>query len=554
MKKAERKKQKLVQSSDDKDEEQERKPKIEFAPNSSPFPDPWSLTRSPVSDARQEDAPPPPIRRGDADVPCARAAAAAAAAKPARLRVVPPRRRWSPVTRRRLAASFGWRRRASYPIHPAPCRRPQEAETPKSQLPTAKADRSTSDAMPLLRRLPAAPHRTPIHHDQHLHLFNTHNTRNRGEKVQYDRATISSLPVTCLRIRYSSNNPVRHLRGIPSSRCHAAADPAPSKIPGGGSGALEAGVVGWRDLLLQVGEVLSLGFPVWVASACAVALWRPPAFLWVSPMAQIVGISFTMLGMGMTLTLDDLKTALLMPKELAAGFLLQYSVMPLSGFLISKLLNLPTYYAAGLILVSCCPGASLCGRGNVALSVLMTAASTFAAAFLTPLLTSKLAGQYVAVDPMGLFVSTSQVVLAPVLLGALLNQYCNGLVQLVSPLMPFIAVATVAVLCGNAIAQNASAILSSGLQVVMSVCWLHASGFFFGYVLSRTIGIDISSSRTISIEVGMQNSVLGVVLASKHFGNPLTAVPCAVSSVCHSVYGSLLAGIWRSLPPNDKGQ
>jgi BASS family bile acid:Na+ symporter len=70
--------------------------------------------------------------------------------------------------------------------------------------------------------------------------------------------------------------------------------------------------------------------------------------------------------------------------------------------------------------------------------------------------------------------------------------------------MPFIAVATVAVLCGNAIAQNASAILSSGLQVVMSVCWLHASGFFFGYVLSRTIGIDISSSRTISIEVGMQ--------------------------------------------------
>ena len=97
-----------------------------------------------------------------------------------------------------------------------------------------------------------------------------------------------------------------------------------------------------------------------------------------------------------------------------------------------------------------------------------------------------------------------QVVLAPVLLGALLNQYCNGLVQLVSPLMPFIAVATVAVLCGNAIAQNASAILASGSQVVLSVGCLHASGFFFGYVLSRLLGIDISSARTISIEVGMQ--------------------------------------------------
>jgi len=183
----------------------------------------------------------------------------------------------------------------------------------------------------------------------------------------------------------------------------------------------------------------------------------------------------------------------------------------------------------------------------------MTAASTFAAAFMTPLLTSKLAGQYVAVDPMGLFVSTSQVVLAPVLLGALLNQYCNGLVQLVSPLMPFIAVATVAVLCGNAIAQNASAILSSGVLVVLSVGCLHACGFFFGYVLSRILGLDISSARTISIEVGMQNSVLGVVLATKHFGNPLTAVPCAVSSICHSVYGSILAGIWRSMPPT-KGE
>lgn len=184
----------------------------------------------------------------------------------------------------------------------------------------------------------------------------------------------------------------------------------------------------------------------------------------------------------------------------------------------------------------------------------MTAASTFAAAFMTPLLASKLAGQYVAVDPMGLFVSTSQVVLAPVLLGALLNQYFNPLVELVSPLMPFIAVATVAVLCGNAIAQNASAILASGVQVVLSVCCLHGSGFFFGFVLSRLLGIDTASARTISIEVGMQNSVLGVVLAGKHFGSPLTAVPCAVSSICHSVYGSILAGIWRSMPPNDKGE
>ncbi|KAK1324367.1 hypothetical protein QJS10_CPA01g00599 [Acorus calamus] len=85
--------------------------------------------------------------------------------------------------------------------------------------------------------------------------------------------------------------------------------------------------------------------------------------------------------------------------------------------------------------------------------------------------------------------------------------------------MPFIAVATVAILCGSAIAQNASAILTSGLQVVLSCCALHASaGFFFGYVLSRTMGIDVSSSRTISIEVGMQHGIRTEVTIPKHGG------------------------------------
>ena len=56
---------------------------------------------------------------------------------------------------------------------------------------------------------------------------------------------------------------------------------------------------------------------------------------------------------------------------------------------------------------------------------------------------------------------------------------------------------------------------------------------------------DVTVARTVSIEVGMQNSGLGVVLARKHFADPLTAVPCAISSVFHSVIGSLLAGWWR---------
>ncbi|XP_008226350.1 PREDICTED: probable sodium/metabolite cotransporter BASS1, chloroplastic [Prunus mume] len=314
----------------------------------------------------------------------------------------------------------------------------------------------------------------------------------------------------------------------------------------------------FRDWVEVVGEAVSTAFPIWVALGCLLGLIKPSSFNWVTPNLTILGITLTMLGMGMTLTFDDLRGALAMPKELLAGFVLQYSVMPLSGYAVSMLLNLPSYYAAGLILVGCCPGGTASNivtyiaRGNVALSVLMTAASTLSAVIMTPFLTAKLAGQYVAVDAAGLLFSTLQVVLLPVLAGAFLNQYFQGLVKFVSPLMPPIAVATVAVLCGNAIAQSSSAILMSGKQVVLAAALLHASGFFFGYVLSRILGIDVSSSRTISIEVGMQNSVLGVVLASQHFGNPLTAVPCAVSSVCHSILGSALAGIWRQSVPTQK--
>ncbi|KAG5570134.1 hypothetical protein H5410_059900 [Solanum commersonii] len=310
------------------------------------------------------------------------------------------------------------------------------------------------------------------------------------------------------------------------------------------------------DWIQSVGETISVLFPLWVALGCLIGLLKPSSYNWVKPEWTVMGITLTMLGMGMTLTFDDLRGALAMPKELFCGFVLQYSVMPLSGYFVSKLLNLPSHYAAGLILVGCCPGGTASNivtyiaRGNVALSVLMTAASTLSAVVMTPFLTEKLAGQFVAVDAVGLFMSTLQVVLLPVLAGAFLNQYFKGLVKFVSPLMPPIAVATVAVLCGNAIAQSSSAILMSGQQVVIATALLHASGFFFGYVLSRMLGVDVSSSRTISIEVGMQNSVLGVVLATQHFGNPLTAVPCAVSSVCHSIFGSALAGIWRRSIPD----
>ncbi|MCO5553438.1 hypothetical protein L7F22_006959 [Adiantum nelumboides] len=304
-------------------------------------------------------------------------------------------------------------------------------------------------------------------------------------------------------------------------------------------------------------ELLSSAFPIWVALACAAALAKPNAFAWIRGGWQIFGLTITMLGMGMTLSFEDFGAAFSMPKELLAGVLLQYTVMPSAGAFFSHLFQLPPHYAAGLVLVACCPGGTASNvvtylsRGNVALSVIMTSVSTFLAVVMTPFLTAKLAGQYVAVDATALFVSTLQVVLLPVLGGVAMAHYFPKFVSRISPIAPLVAIIAVAGLCASAIAQNSQAILSSGGQILLAVCCLHAAGFFFGYLLSRFLGFQDSIARTISIEVGMQNSVLGVVLANQHFSNPLSAVPCAVSSVCHSILGSFIAAMWRIFS-NDK--
>ena len=81
-----------------------------------------------------------------------------------------------------------------------------------------------------------------------------------------------------------------------------------------------------RRLVEAAGEAVSTAFPIWVALGCLLGLVRPSSFSWVQPKWTVMGITVTMLGMGMTLTLDDLRGALAMPKELLAGFVLQYSV------------------------------------------------------------------------------------------------------------------------------------------------------------------------------------------------------------------------------------
>ena len=293
-------------------------------------------------------------------------------------------------------------------------------------------------------------------------------------------------------------------------------------------------------------------FPVWVLVACSLALVEPGWFTWFRGEAIVIGLAVIMLGMGITLSVEDFARVATRPTTVAAGFLAQFLIMPTAGWFVATACGLETPFAVGLILVACCPGGtasnvvSYIARADVALSVLMTTCTTIGAVVLTPLLTKLLAGRLVEVDGWGLFFSTLQVVVLPVAAGVAINRWLPRVVQAVLPVAPLVSVVTIALVCASVIGQNAAAVMASGPRLLAAVVLLHSIGFGVGYLFSRLLGYDRTVSRTISIEVGMQNSGLGVVLAQKHFpAEPLTAVPCAISSVTHSVIGSLLAGWWR---------
>jgi len=258
-----------------------------------------------------------------------------------------------------------------------------------------------------------------------------------------------------------------------------------------------------------------------------------------------------MLVMGLTLTLDDFKRVLQDRRRVLAGAILQYTIMPMLGFVLGGVLGLEPWLAAGLILVSCCPGGTasnvvtFIAGADLPLSVAMTTASTLSATIMTPLLTQGLAGTIVPVDALALFRDIVNIVILPVLGGAALNSTFPSAVAKISVVAPAIAVLVVALICASTIAKSASAVLTAGPTLLVAIALLHVGGFSLGYLVSKyLLRFDEKACRTNSIEVGMQNSTLGAVLALAHL-HPLAAVPCAISACMHSILGSALAGLWR---------
>ena len=285
-----------------------------------------------------------------------------------------------------------------------------------------------------------------------------------------------------------------------------------------------------------------------VIGVAVLGIAYPPALTWVGPYIPWM-LGLVMFGMGMTLSVDDFKGVLSHPLEVGIGVFAQFLLMPLIAWGLVKAFGLPPELAIGVVLVGTCPGGTASNviaylaKGDVALSVSMTMVTTLLAPLVTPALTYFLAGAWIEISMYAMMVSIAQMVLAPVLLGLLVHHYCGGLVEKVSPLLPVFSVAMIVTLVGGVVALSAGKLLEVGALMAAVVILHNGCGLALGYLLACACKLDSRKSRTVSIEVGMQNSGMAASLALLYF-SPAAAIPGAIFSVWHNISGSLLANFF----------
>ena len=297
--------------------------------------------------------------------------------------------------------------------------------------------------------------------------------------------------------------------------------------------------------LEKIGSFVSKYMAAIVIIVAAVALFLPPIFLWVTPNISLL-LGVIMFGMGMTLKFRDFQEIFKSPRDVLAGALAQFTIMPALAYFLAKIFSLPPELAAGVILVGTCPGGTssnvmtYLAKGNVALSVSMTMLTTILAPIITPLLTWWLVGEWIQVSLSAMMISICQIVILPIILGIAANTFFSDTVKKFTKILPLISITAIILIVGGVVAVNAQKLMAVGL-IIGGVVMLHnLLGYFFGFIIARLLKMDLSKSKAISIEVGMQNSGLATSLAILHFG-AAAAIPGAIFSVWHNISGSIAA-------------
>ena len=180
------------------------------------------------------------------------------------------------------------------------------------------------------------------------------------------------------------------------------------------------------------------------------------------------------------------------------------------------------------------------------MSVSMTILSTLLAPIVTPALVYLLAGRWVEVSILAMFISVVKVILLPILAGILVQRLSPKTIEKSKDVFPLISSAAIILIIAGIIGANSEKIAQSGLIVLIIVAIHNALGLLAGLLVAKVAKMDYDKATALAIEVGMQNSGLAIQLATANFAlNPLATLPGAIFSIWHNISGSIFASIRR---------
>jgi bile acid:Na+ symporter, BASS family len=272
-----------------------------------------------------------------------------------------------------------------------------------------------------------------------------------------------------------------------------------------------------------------------------------------------ISLGIIMLGMGLSLVPADFKRIFLYPKAIAIGLFNQIVLLPVVGFglvLIFGLQNL--YLAVGIMILAACPGGptsnliSHISRGDTALSISLTAISSMIAVITIPLIVNfSLAyflqqGEYVPLPVFATIFKLTLITLLPVMIGMYIRAKAQSFagkmekpVKIVSALLLFLIIFA-------AINTNRDIFVSSFRDVGTPALMLNVLMLLIGYITARFFKLNLAQGISISVESGIQNGTLGILIASSMLQNDVMAISPAIYSLIMFVTAGVIIA-WTNL-------
>ncbi|MEL6138517.1 MAG: bile acid:sodium symporter family protein [Cyanobacteria bacterium J06628_6] len=264
-----------------------------------------------------------------------------------------------------------------------------------------------------------------------------------------------------------------------------------------------------------------------------------------------------MLGMGLGLTLADFRRVVVEPKPVLLGLAAQLVMLPILGLLLAAVFPLSPELAVGVVILAACPGGptsnlvSYLVRGNVALSITLTAISSLVTVFTIPLVVNLGMRQFLgeAVTLQLPFLTTvlqiAVITLIPVSLGMLLHHYLPQFAAKVEKGVKWLSLFFLALIIVGLLVKERANVAGFFAQVGVVTLTLNVLAMGVGYAIATLARLDYPSAKAITVEVGIQNGTLAIAVASAPtlLNNPTMAIPAAIYSLLMFLTSAVFAWI-----------